>query len=133
MKRGFLLWILGCCYLASYEVLEGKCGKHFFEYLLIPQIFLYGGYSKEISSDKSSSEKGIVHSDMWSLDPRTWEWNKVCFSFLSSTGIKAPLLMTLLFSFFFCLCGWHLTFTAFGKANRVSSPCGLIICVIHSL
>ncbi|KAK4568890.1 hypothetical protein RGQ29_004348 [Quercus rubra] len=41
------------------------------------EIFLYGGYSKEVSSDKSSSEKGIVHSDMWSLDPRTWEWNKV--------------------------------------------------------
>ncbi|CAK7336621.1 unnamed protein product, partial [Dovyalis caffra] len=40
-------------------------------------IFLYGGYSKEVSSDKSISEKGIVHSDMWSLDPRTWEWNKV--------------------------------------------------------
>ena len=41
------------------------------------QIFLYGGYSKELSSDKNSSEKGTVHSDMWSLDPRTWEWNKV--------------------------------------------------------
>ncbi|KAM3751901.1 hypothetical protein ACB098_04G146700 [Castanea mollissima] len=41
------------------------------------EIFLYGGYYKEVSSDKSSSEKGIVHSDMWSLDPRTWEWNKV--------------------------------------------------------
>ncbi|XP_076896198.1 uncharacterized protein LOC143549080 [Bidens hawaiensis] len=36
-------------------------------------IYLYGGYSKEISSDKnSSSEKGIVHSDMWVLDPKTW-------------------------------------------------------------
>lgn len=41
------------------------------------EVFLYGGYSKEVSSDKSISEKGIVHSDMWSLDPRTWEWNKV--------------------------------------------------------
>lgn len=42
------------------------------------EIFLYGGYFKEVSSEKSSSsEKGIVHSDMWSLDPRTWEWNKV--------------------------------------------------------
>ncbi|XP_061360870.1 uncharacterized protein LOC133304826 [Gastrolobium bilobum] len=41
------------------------------------EIFLYGGYSKEVSSDKSVSEKGIVHSDMWSLDPKTWEWNKV--------------------------------------------------------
>ncbi|KAL2515207.1 Galactose oxidase/kelch repeat superfamily protein [Forsythia ovata] len=41
------------------------------------EIYLYGGYSKEVSSDKSVSEKGIVHSDMWCLDPRTWEWNKV--------------------------------------------------------
>ncbi|XP_057970399.1 uncharacterized protein LOC131159477 isoform X2 [Malania oleifera] len=43
------------------------------------EIFLYGGYSKEVSlsSDKKNSEKGIVHSDMWLLDPRTWEWNKV--------------------------------------------------------
>ncbi|KAJ4823384.1 hypothetical protein Tsubulata_023426 [Turnera subulata] len=44
---------------------------------LVLQIFLYGGYSKEISPDKSGSEKGNVHHDMWSLDPRTWEWNKV--------------------------------------------------------
>ncbi|THF95489.1 hypothetical protein TEA_003563 [Camellia sinensis var. sinensis] len=41
------------------------------------EIFLYGGYSKEVSCDKNGSEKGIVHSDMWSLDPRSWEWNKV--------------------------------------------------------
>ncbi|KAL6997038.1 hypothetical protein U1Q18_007161 [Sarracenia purpurea var. burkii] len=41
------------------------------------EIFLYGGYSKEVPSDKSGSEKGIVHSDLWFLDPRTWEWNKV--------------------------------------------------------
>ncbi|KAK3439809.1 hypothetical protein EUGRSUZ_B00150 [Eucalyptus grandis] len=41
------------------------------------KIFLYGGYSKEVSTDKNSSEKGIVHADLWSLDPRTWEWNKV--------------------------------------------------------
>lgn len=43
------------------------------------EIFLYGGYFKEVSSDKnnSTSEKGVVHADMWSLDPRTWEWNKV--------------------------------------------------------
>ncbi|KAL2515381.1 Galactose oxidase/kelch repeat superfamily protein [Forsythia ovata] len=41
------------------------------------EIYLYGGYSKEVSSDKSVSEKGIVHSDTWCLDPRTWEWNKV--------------------------------------------------------
>ncbi|XP_072981687.1 uncharacterized protein [Typha angustifolia] len=41
------------------------------------EIFLYGGYSKEVASDKNGSEKGIVHSDLWSLDPRNWEWNKV--------------------------------------------------------
>ncbi|KAM7276734.1 hypothetical protein ACFE04_018600 [Oxalis oulophora] len=39
------------------------------------EIFLYGGYSKEV--DKNSSEKGNVYSDMWSLDHRNWEWNKV--------------------------------------------------------
>jgi hypothetical protein len=38
---------------------------------------MYGGYFKEVSSDKNASEKGTVHADMWSLDPRTWEWNKV--------------------------------------------------------
>ncbi|KAL7161763.1 hypothetical protein ACSBR2_042274 [Camellia fascicularis] len=41
------------------------------------EIFLYGGYSKEVSSDKNGCETGVVHSDMWSLDPRSWEWNKV--------------------------------------------------------
>ncbi|XP_044966915.1 kelch domain-containing protein 4 isoform X2 [Hordeum vulgare subsp. vulgare] len=41
------------------------------------QIYMYGGYFKEVSSDKNASEKGTVHADMWSLDPRTWEWNKV--------------------------------------------------------
>lgn len=46
--------------------------------ICILQILLYGGYSKVVSSDTNSSEKGIVHSDMWSLDPRTWEWSKVC-------------------------------------------------------
>ncbi|XP_065873843.1 uncharacterized protein [Euphorbia lathyris] len=52
-----------------------RSGFQFFVYQ--DEIFLYGGYSKEVSSEKSTSEKGIVHSDMWSLDPRTWEWNKV--------------------------------------------------------
>ncbi|KAJ7956107.1 Kelch domain-containing protein 4 [Quillaja saponaria] len=54
---------------------SGRSGFQLFVYQ--DEIFLYGGYSKELSSDKSSSEKGVVHSDMWSLDPRTWEWNKV--------------------------------------------------------
>ncbi|GLT29901.1 hypothetical protein SLA2020_047340 [Shorea laevis] len=54
---------------------SARSGFQFFVYQ--DQIFLYGGYSKEVSSDKNGSEKGIVHSDMWSLDPRTWEWNKV--------------------------------------------------------
>ncbi|GKV05408.1 hypothetical protein SLEP1_g17425 [Rubroshorea leprosula] len=54
---------------------SARSGFQFFVFQ--DQIFLYGGYSKEVSSDKNGSEKGIVHSDMWSLDPRTWEWNKV--------------------------------------------------------
>ncbi|KAK4798380.1 hypothetical protein SAY86_030706 [Trapa natans] len=54
---------------------SARSGFQFFLYQ--DEIFLYGGYSKEISSDKNNSEKGIVHSDMWSLDPRTWDWNKV--------------------------------------------------------
>ncbi|GMN56834.1 hypothetical protein TIFTF001_025955 [Ficus carica] len=54
---------------------SARSGFQFFVYQ--DEIFLYGGYSKEIASDKSGSEKGNVHSDLWSLDPRTWEWNKV--------------------------------------------------------
>ncbi|XP_050887411.1 uncharacterized protein LOC127092556 isoform X1 [Lathyrus oleraceus] len=54
---------------------SGRSGFQLFVYQ--DDIFLYGGYSKEVSSDKNASEKGIVHSDMWSLDPKTWEWNKV--------------------------------------------------------
>ncbi|KAK6920577.1 protein of unknown function DUF4110 [Dillenia turbinata] len=55
---------------------SGRSGFQFFVFQ--DEIFMYGGYSKEVSSDKnSSSEKGIVHADMWSLDPKTWEWNKV--------------------------------------------------------
>ncbi|KAK7411051.1 hypothetical protein VNO78_02404 [Psophocarpus tetragonolobus] len=52
----------------------GRSGFQLFVYQ--DDIFLYGGYSKEVSSDKNNSEKGVVHSDMWSLDPKTWEWNK---------------------------------------------------------
>ncbi|KAG9446315.1 hypothetical protein H6P81_012443 [Aristolochia fimbriata] len=54
------------------------CGRSGFQFFVFQdEIFLYGGYSKEVLADKNSSEKGIVHSDMWSLDPKTWEWNKV--------------------------------------------------------
>lgn len=73
------------CFFPWIKLIEGERSiwqrsKH--SHLLIGksfllQIFLYGGYSKEVSSEKSS-EKGIVHADLWSLDPRTWEWNKVC-------------------------------------------------------
>jgi hypothetical protein len=67
-----VLWCIRCqellvmhCFLTSY----------IFKFLYVfLQIYLYGGYFKEVSSDK---EKGTVHADMWSLDPRTWEWNKV--------------------------------------------------------
>jgi hypothetical protein len=68
-----VLWHIRCqellvmpCFLTSFIC---KC-----LYVLFLQIYLYGGYFKEVSSDK---EKGTVHADMWSLDPRTWEWNKV--------------------------------------------------------
>ncbi|KAF8378164.1 hypothetical protein HHK36_029501 [Tetracentron sinense] len=54
---------------------SARSGFQFFVFQ--DEIFLYGGYSKEVASDKNNSEKGIVHSDMWSLDPRNWEWNKV--------------------------------------------------------
>lgn len=54
---------------------SARSGFQFFVYQ--DEIYLYGGYSKEVSSDKNSSEKGIVHADLWSLDPKTWEWNKV--------------------------------------------------------
>ncbi|KAI3940846.1 hypothetical protein MKW92_002522 [Papaver armeniacum] len=61
---------LGCIWPSA------RSGFQFFVFQ--DEIFLYGGYSKEVSSDKNnSSEKGIVHADLWSLDPRTWEWNKV--------------------------------------------------------
>jgi hypothetical protein len=54
--------------------------------LIFLQIFLYGGYFKDHVSDKDGSEKGIVHADMWVLDPRSGEWNKVslciCFVFI---------------------------------------------------
>ncbi|KAK7281998.1 hypothetical protein RIF29_10443 [Crotalaria pallida] len=53
----------------------GRSGFQLFVYQ--DEIFLYGGYSKEVSSDKSTTEKGIVYADMFSLDPKTWEWNKV--------------------------------------------------------
>lgn len=54
---------------------SARSGFQFFVFQ--DEVFLYGGYSKEVSSDKNSPEKGIVHSDMWSLDPKTWEWNKI--------------------------------------------------------
>jgi hypothetical protein len=53
------------------------------------QVFLYGGYFKDANVDKDSiSEKGVVHADMWVLDPRSWEWNKVLtFIFYSSKSL----------------------------------------------
>lgn len=52
-----------------------RSGFQFFVYQ--DEVVLYGGYSKEVSTDKNQSEKGSIHSDLWSLDPRTWEWSKV--------------------------------------------------------
>lgn len=40
---------------------------------------MYGGYYKDAGNEKDGSEKGVVHADMWVLDPRTFEWNKVIF------------------------------------------------------
>ncbi|KAH9329594.1 hypothetical protein KI387_001702, partial [Taxus chinensis] len=40
-------------------------------------IFLYGGYFKDHASDNDISEKGIILADMWVLDPRSGDWNKV--------------------------------------------------------
>ncbi|KAL5717823.1 hypothetical protein ACHQM5_010786 [Ranunculus cassubicifolius] len=56
---------------------SARSGFQFFVFQ--DEIYLYGGYSKEVASDKNNnnSEKGIVHADMFSLDPKTWEWNKV--------------------------------------------------------
>ncbi|CAN6449208.1 unnamed protein product [Victoria cruziana] len=54
---------------------SSRSGFQFFVFQ--DEIFLYGGYSKVVSSDKNTSEKGIIHADLWSLDPRSWEWNKV--------------------------------------------------------
>ncbi len=58
------------------------------------QVFLYGGYFKDAMADKDGSEKGVVHADMWTLDPRTWEWNKVSsavltFSFATSSCVMS--------------------------------------------
>lgn len=52
-----------------------RSGFQFFVYQ--DEIFLYGGYFKDHVSDKDGSEKGIVHADMWVLDLRSGEWNKV--------------------------------------------------------
>jgi hypothetical protein len=51
------------------------------------QIFLYGGYYKDALAEKDGTEKGVVHADMWVLDPRTWEWNKVCILETSIEGL----------------------------------------------
>jgi hypothetical protein len=50
---------------------------------LLDEVFLYGGYFKDAMADKDGSEKGVVHADMWTLDPRTWEWNKVSSAVLT--------------------------------------------------
>ncbi|MCO5578073.1 hypothetical protein L7F22_031911 [Adiantum nelumboides] len=43
----------------------------------LDEVFLYGGYFKDHGSEKDTSEKGVVHADLWMLDPRSWEWSKV--------------------------------------------------------
>ncbi|KAI5074551.1 hypothetical protein GOP47_0010512 [Adiantum capillus-veneris] len=43
----------------------------------LDEVFLYGGYFKDPVSEKDASEKGVVHADLWMLDPRGWEWSKI--------------------------------------------------------
>ncbi|KAJ7535231.1 hypothetical protein O6H91_12G023500 [Diphasiastrum complanatum] len=43
----------------------------------LDEIFLYGGYFKDHVGDKDGLDKGVVHADMWTLDPRAWDWSKV--------------------------------------------------------
>ena len=70
---------------------SGRCDifliKAYVYYVLIAlyiQIFLYGGYFKDANSEKDlGSEKGVVHADLWVLDPRSWEWNKVKLYFMN--------------------------------------------------
>lgn len=62
---------------SGYNITDTIFLLHYLKCLFELQVFLYGGYFKEIQSDKGTSERGVVHADMWSLDPRTWQWNKV--------------------------------------------------------
>lgn len=43
----------------------------------LDEVFLYGGYFKDPVTEKDASEKGVVHADLWMIDPRCWEWSKV--------------------------------------------------------
>eukprot|EP00960_Hanusia_phi_P002780 82417-Hanusia_phi.AAC.1 len=53
---------------------RSACGIGEFE----DTIFVYGGYTKHGRSFSSSDDShGIVHTDMWSLDPRAVVWTKV--------------------------------------------------------
>ena len=36
--------------------------------------------------EKDGTEKGVVHADMWVLDPRTMDWNKVMLWILKVTN-----------------------------------------------
>ncbi|GJP32136.1 hypothetical protein CLOM_g16664 [Closterium sp. NIES-68] len=41
------------------------------------EVFLYGGYFKDHAKDADGTDRGVVLSDLWLLDPRSFEWNKV--------------------------------------------------------
>ncbi|GJP85577.1 hypothetical protein CLOP_g15686 [Closterium sp. NIES-67] len=41
------------------------------------EVFLYGGYFKDHAKDADGRDRGVVLSDLWLLDPRSFEWNKV--------------------------------------------------------
>lgn len=42
-------------------------------------------------SEKDGTEKGVVHADMWVLDPRSMEWNKVSSWILGVTNLACLL------------------------------------------
>ncbi|CAI5950932.1 unnamed protein product [Closterium sp. NIES-65] len=41
------------------------------------EVYVYGGYFKDHARDADGKDKGVVLSDLWLLDPRSYEWNKV--------------------------------------------------------
>lgn len=64
-------------------VMRGACGAAF-------QAFLYGGYFKDSAGDPEGSDRGVVFSDLWVLDLKTWQWDKVSRARQSAIPRPAP-------------------------------------------